>query len=37
VFAASVVVTVAAAVVLRPPAQTRIAELARNDVRRMPS
>jgi hypothetical protein len=36
VFAASVVVTVVAAVLLRPPAQTRIAELARNDVRRMP-
>ena len=36
VFAVSVVVTVVAAVLLRPRAQTRIAELARNDVRRMP-
>jgi hypothetical protein len=36
VFAASVVVTVIAAALLRPRAQTRIAELARNDVRRMP-
>ena len=36
VFAASVVVTVVAAALLRPPAQTRIAELARNDVKRMP-
>ena len=37
VFAESLVVTVIAAAVLRPPAQTWIAELARNDVRRMPS
>jgi thiosulfate reductase cytochrome b subunit len=36
VFAASLIVTIVAAVLLRPPAQTRIAELARNDVRRMP-
>jgi thiosulfate reductase cytochrome b subunit len=36
VFGASLVVTVVAAVLLRPPAQTRIAEIARNDVRRMP-
>jgi thiosulfate reductase cytochrome b subunit len=36
VFAVSLVVTIVAAVLLRPPAQTRIAELARNDVRRMP-
>jgi thiosulfate reductase cytochrome b subunit len=36
VFALSIVVTVVAAVLLRPPAQTRIAELAGNDVRRMP-
>jgi hypothetical protein len=36
VFALSIVVTAVAAVLLRPPAQTRIAELARNDVKRMP-
>lgn len=36
VFAGSIIVTVVAAVLLRPRAQTRIAELARNDVRRMP-
>jgi len=36
VFALSIVVTVVAAVLLRPPAQARIAELARNDVKRMP-
>ena len=36
VFAASLIVTVAAAALLRPRAQTRIAELAGNDVRRMP-
>jgi thiosulfate reductase cytochrome b subunit len=36
VFALSLVVTIVAAVLLRPPAQTRIAELARNDVKRMP-
>lgn len=36
VFAASLVVTVVAAALLRPPAQTRLAELAHNDVRRMP-
>ena len=36
VFAGSLVVTLVAAVLLRPPAQTRIAELALNDVRRMP-
>jgi thiosulfate reductase cytochrome b subunit len=36
VFTVSIVVTVAAAVLLRPRAQTRIAELAGNDVRRMP-
>lgn len=36
VFAGSLVVTIVAAALLRPPAQTRIAELARNDVRRMP-
>ena len=28
--------SVVAAILLRPPAQTRLAELARNDVRRMP-
>ncbi|HWM34135.1 MAG: cytochrome b/b6 domain-containing protein [Actinomycetota bacterium] len=37
VFAASIVVTVVAALLLRPRAQTRIAELAGNDVRRMPA
>jgi cytochrome b subunit of formate dehydrogenase len=36
VFAASLVVTIVAAVLLRPRAQTRLAELTRNDVRRMP-
>jgi hypothetical protein len=36
VWAGSLVVTVVAAVLLRPRTQTRIAELARNDVRRMP-
>jgi len=36
VWAASLVLTLVAAVLLRPRAQTRIAELARNDVRRMP-
>jgi thiosulfate reductase cytochrome b subunit len=36
VFAASLVVTAVAAVLLRPRTQTRIAELAGNDVRRMP-
>jgi predicted hydrolase (HD superfamily) len=36
VFAASLVVTIVAAALLRPPAQIRIAELARNDVKRMP-
>ena len=35
VFAGSLVVTVVAAVLLRPRAQTRLAEWARNDVRRM--
>jgi thiosulfate reductase cytochrome b subunit len=37
VFGGALVVTIVAAALLRPPAQTRIAELARNDVRRMPS
>ncbi|MEO5921114.1 MAG: hypothetical protein ABIQ01_08220 [Pseudolysinimonas sp.] len=36
VFALSLIVTIVAAILLRPPAQARIAELARNDVRRMP-
>jgi thiosulfate reductase cytochrome b subunit len=36
VFAGALAVTAAAALVLRPRTQTRIAELARNDVRRMP-
>ncbi|HTL42513.1 MAG TPA: hypothetical protein VL294_13665 [Pseudolysinimonas sp.] len=36
VFAGSVVVTIVAAALLRPPAQTRIAEVTGNDVRRMP-
>jgi thiosulfate reductase cytochrome b subunit len=36
VFAVSLVVTIVAAALLRPRAQTRIAELARNDVKRMP-
>jgi thiosulfate reductase cytochrome b subunit len=36
VFAASLVVTIVAAVLLRPRAQIRLAELASNDVRRMP-
>lgn len=36
VFGASLIVTIVAAALLRPRAQTRIAELARNDVRRMP-
>jgi thiosulfate reductase cytochrome b subunit len=36
VFAASIVVTVVAAVLLRPPVQARLAEVAGNDVRRMP-
>jgi thiosulfate reductase cytochrome b subunit len=36
VFAVSLVVTIVAAALLRPRAQIRIAELARNDVRRMP-
>jgi len=36
VFAASLVITIVAAVLLRPPAQARLAELTRNDVRRMP-
>jgi thiosulfate reductase cytochrome b subunit len=36
VFAASLVVTIVAAALLRPRAQIRIAELARNDVKRMP-
>lgn len=36
VFAVSIAVTVVAAVLLRPRAQARIAELAGNDVRRMP-
>ena len=36
VFTASLVVTIVAAALLRPRAQTRLAELARNDVRRMP-
>jgi thiosulfate reductase cytochrome b subunit len=37
VFALSVLVTVVAAVLLRPPAQARIAEATGNDVRRMPT
>jgi thiosulfate reductase cytochrome b subunit len=37
VFAASLLVTIVAAALLRPRAQTRIAELAGNEVRRMPS
>lgn len=37
VFALSLLVTIAAAILLRPRAQTRIAELAGNEVRRMPS
>ncbi|CAN5433608.1 hypothetical protein BH09ACT4_BH09ACT4_15320 [soil metagenome] len=36
IFAASLVVTIVAFVLLRPRVQTRLAELARNDVRRMP-
>jgi thiosulfate reductase cytochrome b subunit len=36
VFAISLIVTFVAAALLRPPAQTRLAELAHNDVRRMP-
>ncbi len=36
VFAVSLVVTIVAAALLRPRAQARIAELARNDVKRMP-
>lgn len=36
VFAASLVVTIVAAALLRPRTQIRIAELARNDVKRMP-
>jgi thiosulfate reductase cytochrome b subunit len=36
VFGASLIVTIVAAALLRPRSQTRLAELTRNDVRRMP-